>query len=194
MVKYATYGLYTSNSHLQETAPFYIYPLAPRRFTTTQCRCTSRCTEVCLGRSCRGVDEVLCMALISMISISLLGSRALGWNGDMKVFPFLKIHRDEKVWVVLVTWMVDVFDIFFKWDQVVNIQSLPSILVGKSLCGRWWTLWFLITKQSGWSWWCSIDLNSKRGGGLKDFLFRPYLGKFPILTSIFFKGVGSTTN
>eukprot|EP00434_Breviolum_minutum_P003772 symbB.v1.2.003321.t1/scaffold187.1/size278738/6 len=30
---------------------------------------------VCFGRSCRGVDEVLCMALISMISISLLGSR-----------------------------------------------------------------------------------------------------------------------
>ena len=26
------------------------------------------------------------------------------------------------------------------------------------------------------------------------FYFHPYLGKIPILTSIFFKGVGSTTN
>lgn len=75
----------------------FFYPLAPRRFTTTT---QQPATEVCFGRSCRGVDEVLCMALISMISISLLGSRALGWNGRKnRFFLFWKSMKDEKVWV-----------------------------------------------------------------------------------------------
>ena len=35
---------------------------------------------------------------------------------------------------------------------------------------------------------------TKLGGGFKYFLFSPHLGMIPILTSIFFNWVGSTTN
>ena len=42
---------------------------------------------------------------------------------------------------------------------------------------------------------CPFEFSNELGGGFKDVLFSPRkLGKIPILTSIFFKGVGSTTN
>ena len=58
---------------------------SPPRFTT----------KVCFGRSCRGMDEVLCMAFISMISISLLGSSALvRWNEHVVFLqePYIGSH------------------------------------------------------------------------------------------------------
>ena len=48
-------------------------------------------------------------------------------------------------------------------------------------------MWWL--KKDGFQFWL-LSWNSKQqlGGGVKDFLFYPYLGKIPILTNIFQMG------